>query len=299
LLIRYLPVTHTAGLSYDVFNTNTLQWRILNKTDPGVYMAAPDRSYYSTPLVHDPGTKFEYGTNIDFLGWVIEAITGTTLEAYIDAHVLTPLGMKSTTPVFADGDEVLYVHHRGADGSLTANATIVPPLTLYPRGGGHFLVSTIDDYSQFLLALLNGGKLPTSETRILKPETVTEYLFTDFIPQLCSPDGIGDISVGIPALTNESTFQPDVKKGWSCGMMLNLEARGKGRSEGSGAWAGLGNIFFWLDPVKGKLGLIMSEIFPFMDKEVCHLFDALEREVYGHDAAATMGEEGSNFWVKE
>lgn len=294
-----LAVTHTAGLSYDIFNTNILQWRSVSKVDPGAYIVTPGKSYYATPFVHDPGTRFEYGTNIDFLGWVIEAITGTTLEAYIDAHILQPLGLKNSTPAFADGDEVLYVHQRGADGSLTANTALVPPTTLYPRGGGHYLVSSVDDFSTFLLALLNGGKLPASETRILKQETVTKYLFADFIPQLCSPDGIGDIGVGIPALTNAATFLPDVKKGWSCGMLLNLDARAKGRSEASGAWAGLGNIFFWVDPVQGKLGLIVSEIFPFMDKEICHLFDALEREVYGHDAAKVMGEHGSNFSLKE
>ena len=290
-------MTHTAGLSYDTFNPTAFQWRVHTNTEPCQYSVS-EKPYYLTPLVHDPGSKWEYGTNIDFLGWVIETITGTTLEAYLDEHIFQPLGMKDTGPAFADGDEILYPHLRGSDGTLTAT-TIVPPRTLYPRGGGHFLVSTIDDYSLFLLTILNGGTLPNSNTRILKQSTVTDYLFTDFIPKLCPPTGIGDITIGMPALTNAGTFMPDVKKGWSCGMLLNLETREKGRTAGSGAWAGLGNQYYWIDPVKGVCGMVISQLFPFMDKEVLHLFDALEREVYGKEVAKVMGEKGSNFRLKE
>jgi len=79
-------------------------------------------------------------------------------------------------------------------------------------------------------------------------------------------------------------------------MMLNtVEPSPKGRSKGSGSWAGLGNLYFWLDPEQGKLGLSMSSILPFMDLEVCHLHDELERAVYGHDKADKVGEVGGNF----
>ena len=77
--------------------------------------------------------------------------------------------------------------------------------------------------------------------------------------------------------------------------MTNNEDTPNGRKKGSGAWAGLGNCYFWVDPAEGKLGFIMSAILPFFDKDVLHLFDAMERATYGKPMAKDVGEAGSNF----
>jgi hypothetical protein len=79
--------------------------------------------------------------------------------------------------------------------------------------------------------------------------------------------------------------------------MLNLEALPKGRSEGSGQLAGLGNGYYWIDPKAGKLGLVASGILPFMDRDVLRLFDELERAVYGHESDKESREMGGNFSV--
>jgi len=81
-------------------------------------------------------------------------------------------------------------------------------------------------------------------------------------------------------------------------LMLN-EGSLKGRSAGSGSWAGLGNLYFWIDPKEGKLGLIMTGILPFMDREVLQLFDELERAVYGHESSKEIGEAGGNYGVSK
>jgi hypothetical protein len=64
--------------------------------------------------------------------------------------------------------------------------------------------------------------------------------------------------------------------------MLNREDTSFGRKKGSGQWAGLGNLYYWVDPASEKLGFIMSSVLPFFDKEVLYLYDALEKAAYGH-----------------
>jgi hypothetical protein len=80
-------------------------------------------------------------------------------------------------------------------------------------GGGHYLHSTLDDYSAFLLTILNNGMHPISSTQILKKETVEEYLFKDYIPKICSNEGIGVIKTANPVLSSEGEFLPGVQKG--------------------------------------------------------------------------------------
>jgi methyl acetate hydrolase len=140
------------------------------------------------------------------------------------------------------------------------------------------------------------GTHPTTGATILKPETVKEYIFTDQIPRIgCSNKGIGEIPSTIPQVSRTGEFHPGVSKGWSCGLMTINEDTPNGRKKGSGAWAGLGNCYFWVDPAAGKLGFVVSAILPFFDKDVLHLFDSLERAVYGKPLAKQVAEAGSNF----
>ena len=253
---------------------------------------------FESPLNADPGSRYEYGINTDWLGFVVEAVSGMPLNEYVEKNILKPLGMNDSGSHVKEGTSHMITHLRGEDGNLTAAPPVACATAPERFGGGHFLYSTLDDYSTFLLTILNNGTHPTTKTKILKAETVKEYLFKDQIPKICSNKGVGVIETANPGLSVEGEFLPGLEKGWSCGLMLNLEDSPKGRSAGSGSWAGLGNLYYWLDPKRGKLGLVMSAILPFMDQEVLHLFDGLERAVYGHDSASKPGEKGANFSVE-
>lgn len=288
-------MTHTAGFSYDFFDESTLAYQNHMKQTPHTY-ALGERHMFNTPFLFDPGHQYSYGVNTDWLGFVIEKISGLKLNEYVQKNILDVLGMKDSGSHLKNGsfaDHGLLIHFRGEDGSLTANPAIAYAENPAVYGGGHFLYSTLNDYSTFLLALLNGGTEPRSGAQILKKETVSKHLFEDKIDQICSPDGIGVIPSCAPMLSREGEFLPGVHKGWSCGLMLNKE-RLSGRSEGSGAWAGLGNLYFYIDPKEGKLALIMSGILPFLDPEVLALFDTLESSLY----APGSGQEGRNYSLK-
>lgn len=249
-------MTHSSGFSYDFFDKNTFQWRVKQNQGVGEYVAVGSKSCLNSPLQFEPGSKFQYGVSIDWVGFVVEAISGMTLNEYIQKNILEPLGLKNTGSHYEEGAPRLVVHLRGEDDSLVSHPEIKAALSPEVYGGGHYLYSTLDDFSNFLLTLLNYGTHPKSGVKILNEATVKEYIFGDQLSKICSPDGVGVVKdVPVPALSNEGEFLPGIRKVWSCGLMINTEPNPHGRREGSGAWAGLGNIYFWVDPKGGKVSL--------------------------------------------
>ncbi|ETN43204.1 uncharacterized protein HMPREF1541_02363 [Cyphellophora europaea CBS 101466] len=282
ITIRHL-FTHTAGFSYDFFHADTLQWRIEAGQQPAGYMATGKREVFDSPLIHEPGSAFHYGISVDWLGFVVEAISGLSLHDYCTKHIFEPLGMSNSSPLYQDGVDRLLVHVRGMSGKdpLTAMAELGPVASSEVFGGGHYLISTLDDYTKALAALMNKGTSPTNGATILKPETVSKYVFQDQLPTSASRADLVETKTTIPMLSNSGSLLPGKKLGWSCGLMLNLEDIPGGRRQNSGSWAGMGNLYYWLDPVGDRAGMVMTSVLPFYDETVLTLFEALEKVAYG------------------
>ncbi len=118
-------MTHTAGLGY--FFTNDLLMRYLERTGMPSPLSGMKRSL-SVPMVNDPGTAWAYGVSTDWLGLVIEKITGQSLGSYLQQHVYGPLGMvdSSFAPSSAQRGRLLRVMQRQADGTLAPSALELP-----------------------------------------------------------------------------------------------------------------------------------------------------------------------------
>ncbi|MDT7744430.1 MAG: methyl acetate hydrolase, partial [Actinomycetota bacterium] len=77
--VRHL-VTHTSGLGYFFWNADLVKYEQVT----GLPNVVPgDISAFRAPMVADPGTRFEYGINTDWLGRVVEAVAGTTLDVVV------------------------------------------------------------------------------------------------------------------------------------------------------------------------------------------------------------------------
>ena len=98
IMLRNL-LTHTSGFVYDTWNANQLAY--LRKTGQGRYGSFSDAAGL-LPLAFDPGTAWQYGVGIDWAGKLLEAVTGETLDAYMRAHILEPLGMHDTGYLLTD-----------------------------------------------------------------------------------------------------------------------------------------------------------------------------------------------------
>ena len=263
-------ITHTSGLAYWFFNEDIKRWGEL--TDTPTVLAGSD-AIFNAPLVADPGTRFEYGINIDWLGRVVEEVSGQALDAYLDANVLGPLGMHHTA--FLIGDEqrenLVPVHLRGEDGEWVATDI---DWNQKPDwwAGGHGLYSTPRDYLAFQRMLLGGGTL--GDATILEPATVAAA-FTNQIGSL-------DFPAHIPTADPESTCDCDLGPGlkWGLGLLLNTEQRPGLRAAGSGAWAGIFNTHFWVDPSSGVTGAIYTQFLPFLEPRAVQLYADFEQALY-------------------
>jgi len=264
-------MTHTAGHCYTIWNARMS--RYLEVTGiPGITTCK--NAALTVPLVSDPGERWEYGINIDFVGKAVEAASGKRLDAYLRDHILAPLGMNDTGFKLraAQRARLVGVHTRGTDGALSPAPFEVAQDPEFHMGGGG-LYGTAPDYIAFIRMLLNGGSL--NGMRVLKPETVA----------LMAQNHIGELNVTrlpttSPGASNDVDLYPDQDKKWGLSFLINTKRTAEGRSPGSLAWAGLANTYFWLDPVRKVGGVILMQFFPFADKTALGLFAELERGVY-------------------
>src|SRR5207248_489066 len=92
ITLRHL-LTHTAGFTYDWSNPNTARYAELTGLPP---TSSGKLAALGQPLAFEPGERWEYGINIDWVGRIVEALSGKTLDTYLREHVCGPLGMDDT-----------------------------------------------------------------------------------------------------------------------------------------------------------------------------------------------------------
>src|SRR3954468_4341728 len=155
ITLRHL-MTHTAGFAYDMWNGDMGQY--LEKTGtPGIITC--QNAALKTPLMAEPGTRWEYGTNIDFVGKAVEAASGKKLDAYLRDNLFAPLGMSDTGFRLAETqrNRLVAMHVRAPDGSLSPIPFEVEQNPEFHMGGGG-LYGTAGDYIKFTQMILNQGR---------------------------------------------------------------------------------------------------------------------------------------------
>jgi methyl acetate hydrolase len=268
ITLRHL-LTHTSGFAYDTWNQEMFEY--VQKTGDAV---PPGTVAPLTPLVFEPGTRWQYGYSVDWAGKLVEAVSGQTLEQYMQAHILQPLGMKDTSYIMtADKyDRVVSLYQKQPDGTMKENPRRIPsPPKAYSGGGG--LYSTTGDYVRFMQMILNHGR--AGKDRILEPKTV-DMMAANQIGEL----GAGRLKSFLPQRSADMDLHPGAVDKWGLGFLINTKAYDNGRSAGSLAWAGIDNTFYWIDPKRGICATIMMQFLPFVDKEAVGLLGEFERSVY-------------------
>jgi methyl acetate hydrolase len=260
--VRHL-MTHTSGLGYP-FTSATLR----------DFKPHAGEDYPIGPLLFEPGTRWHYGTSIDWLGKVVEAVSGRPLDEYFRLRIFEPLGMADTfynVPVDKQPRQVA-THHRDTDGLIVKDEVQQPP-TINPIIGGGGLASTAADYIRFVRMILNNGEL--DGVRILKADTVAAM----------GQNAIGNVSVpalmtALPLRSDDFSFIADGRDKWGLGFLITVDkVKGK-RSAGSLSWGGINNTYFWIDPRRGIGGVILMQFLPFADRKALALYDGFERGVY-------------------
>lgn len=267
--IKHL-ITHTGGFGY--FFTSEELNKHLGKAPIGKDLIQHQMSLRIFP----PGESFRYGTNIDWLGKVVEVLSGKSLEKYFRDHITEPLKMDSTwfNPPAHLNERIVDYYFKDKTKYNLAGKRIPEKSNFFSGGGG--LLSSANDYLKFLTCLIHWGKAGSFE--MLKEETV-KTMFEDQLP--------GNIDLSFPSISfnhpwiGDGDFISDLDGcRWGYGWALESNKKKSLRSNGAAFWAGLYNSYFTIDPWKKVIIIYFSQFFPFNDKDAYSLYKAFENEVY-------------------
>ena len=266
-------ILHTSGLCYEFFSHDDLKYR----TAKGIpTVVSSTFASTRTVLLHDPGAAWTYGVSIDWLGRIVEQQRGKRLGEVMKERVFAPLGMQDIGFNLSDSMKArrAHLHDRAQDGKLTPLPDLVLPQPPEMDMGGHGLYATVGEYMKFIRMFLNDGAGPNG--RVLKVETV-EAMCKNGLPA-----GVmsGGWSTSIPSLSNPGEFDPGINKTWAYTFQRNEEDTVNGRPAGSMMWAGLGNLYYWIDRKNGIGGFWGSQILPFLDAVSYPGFVDFEAAVY-------------------
>ncbi len=263
-------LTHTAGFGYPFFAPPLAQYmeaRGISGVLPG------SDANIKTPLLFEPGDRWQYGVNTDWVGRLVERAGGQTLPEYMGEHVFSPLGMTDTQFGLRDDQEprLTSTHRRMEDGSLAEQPLAVPQPN---RGGGDGLSSTAPDYARFLRMILGGGEIEGA--RLLSEASV----------EAMSINQIGPLTAGAwvssdHAMSNDIDFSEGGTAGHSLGFLVGRRDGETGRRVGTLSWAGIFNTYYWIDRASDVAGAIFVQVLPFGDAICLRLRDEFERAVYG------------------
>ncbi len=248
---------HTAGFAYGFFNPDLQRYREQRGIPP--LLSATYAGLFDV-LVHDPGERWTYGTNIEYLGLIVEKLRGKRLGEVMKERIFTPLAMADTAFTMTPDmrARLASIHLRAPDGQLSAAPEMVLPQPPELELGGAALYGSVGDYMKFIRMVLNDGHGPHG--RVLRAETVAQM----------ACNGLGALKSGgwvsaNPAYANSGEFFPGVSKSWSYTFQVIDEDAPTGRPAGVLSWAGLANTFFWIDRQHGIGGMWATQILPFQD----------------------------------
>jgi CubicO group peptidase (beta-lactamase class C family) len=268
--LRHL-LTHTAGFSYEIWSAAIAQYQTATNT-PGITTCA--NAALTTPLLFDPGERWEYGIGIDWAGKMVEAASGQRLDRYLRDNVLGPLGMDDTSFKLSPSQRarLATVHQRDGAGALAPIEFGLPEEPEFHMGGGG-LYGTARDYLAFARMLMLGGTL--NGQQVLKSDTVATMAQNHI-----GPTEVGVLKTVAPPLSHDVELFPGMSKKWGLSFLINAETSATGRSAGSLAWAGLANTYFWIDRTRQVCGVFLSQVLPFYDPIAIDLFGKFEADVY-------------------
>ena len=261
-------LTHTSGIGYAQIGSKESN-AIYAKAGITAGIGVPNGEDLATdmkklarqPLMHQPGEKWTYGLNTDVLGYLVQVISGQTLDEFLRKRIFEPLGMNDTYFYLPSSKYNRLVHlYVEEDGKLTHPDAIkqngefivdypAKPGTYYSGGAG--LSSTVLDYAIFLQMLLNGGEY--NGKRILSRNTV----------RMMTMNQIGDLSNGVN------------KFGLGFGITTERGSSLLPTPEGVFEWGGAFATTYWADPKEKLIALIYRQLWGTTQRDIPNKFKVL------------------------
>ena len=242
---------HTSGLNYQGprDEKGDLMYPRLGVNRADITIEEAVKRMGKAPLVHHPGTVWDYSLSIDVLGRLIEVTSGKPLDQFFEERIFKPLGMVDTGFHVPESkwDRLTALYTPNEDRTIKRHPG--PPQESYKKPavlllGGAGLVSTAMDYARFIQMLLDGGELDGA--RILSRKSV----------ELMSCDHLGDLPRTGILLPQGYGF------GLTFAVNLGPGKTGNIGSTGEYNWGGAAGTRFWIDPKEEMIGIFLVQILP-------------------------------------
>lgn len=281
-------LTHTSGITYRFWGRDYFAdlYKEAGISDGLVQtegtIADEVKKLAQLPLTNQPGEAYEYGLNTDVLGYLVEVISGKTLDKFFQERIFTPLNMKDThfflpeeklprlSAVYTSNetggikklsDEPV---QEGEHTVYSASFHYKGPRTFFSGGAG--LVSTITDYYRFLQMLLNEGEL--NGVRLVSRKTV----------ELMRSNHIGNLNMWLGGFLGN----PEDGFGLGFGVVRDIDRAGDMMgSAGTYYWNGFFSTSFWIDPKEDLIGIFMTQFRPFSPHNILKQFRVLTYQAIG------------------
>ena len=254
----YDLLRHTAGLAYGEITANApakaayVKAKLVKSDiDYEARDLTPDeqiQALAAAPLIHQPGTTWEYSLAVDVLGRVVERASGQRLGTFLEERMFKPLKMVDTSFAIG-GDRAPRLAEPLAIDPATGRPNKLIDVSQPPKNdsGGAGAVSTAGDYLRFAQAMLDGGQLDGQ--RIVSRTTVglmaSDHLGS-YIRRTAEP---GELLMGVKGYT------------FGLGFMVRQD-QGLAAVPGSAGefmWAGYAGTFFWIDPKEQLVAVLMTQ----------------------------------------
>lgn len=239
---------HTSGLTYEFLGQSPVQrqYAQINLSSRQRNNDTFSKDLAAVPLAFEPGSAWEYSRSTDVLGRLVEVISGQSLGAFLQQHILQPLAMHETAFAVpqAQWDRIAEPYPHDPDGGVPMRVIDVRETPALESGGGG-LVSTAQDYARFLQFMLNKGEL--EGVRLLAPHII-DFMTADHLGNI--PVHQGDLSTLLP---------PGHGFGLGFAVRTRLGETSVPGSVGLYYWGGIAGTTFFVDPVLDMFAIMLIQ----------------------------------------
>ncbi len=245
---------HTSGLTYGFFSNSPVDemYKKVQPLGPGVTLPRMIEKLSKLPLVHQPGTRFEYSVSVDVLGRLVEVISKKPLDEFFKEQVFTPLDMKDTGFFVPEKEQGRFAATHGKNNKGKLIVTDAPSKSSFLKkpallSGGGGLVSTTRDYARFCQMLLAGGQL--DGRRILKQKTIA-LMTKNQLPAEAMPLTLMGRREGV---------------GFGLGFSVRVapDKNDPAGRVGEYGWGGAASTYFWISPKDDLFVIVLQQFMPF------------------------------------
>ncbi|KAJ7511439.1 beta-lactamase/transpeptidase-like protein [Mycena galericulata] len=283
-------LNHTSGLEYSLDGTDlasglsvAYSHRYKSDDEDGVatFFKILKGSLPGIPLKFEPGTNFGYGSSSDCAGFIVERLSGKSLEQYFHENIFAPLGVKSAsfylTPTLKE--RLLPLSVRDESGAIKRWSAPYPMDQDPANGrkihfGGVALYSSLKDYLTILRHLLQ-IKAGSATNPILSQASVSTLLE----PTL-PPAGEATFNAMLPFTFNKHLGIPAGAGQFSRALLVNTADVPGARRKGSGAWGGWANTSYFVDPATGVAAVLGTQLASLFDDKYEQVWARLQKELY-------------------